>query len=195
MKGSRYVAAMRPKPEDDVAQLMLNAKLRDELEPFLDESLEVINTQAMPTSMENEYLASMLEWERAPVLPISRWFRPELRLPRPDDLSDEQLSEVLWDTIEKLYRKHIVLEFTEHLSDSELYCLIYRDILPSLEKKIARQNTFLHWQCIDDAGNADTWLRYYATPAERAHWAEETGGHLPPSEPPPFPRRMPRRPI
>ena len=39
MKGSRYVAAMRPKPEDDVAQLMLNAQLRDELEPFLDESL------------------------------------------------------------------------------------------------------------------------------------------------------------
>ncbi|MCA9214956.1 MAG: hypothetical protein KDB27_17915 [Planctomycetales bacterium] len=186
---------MRPKPEDDVDQLLLNAQLRDELEPFLDESLEVINTRVMPTSMENEYLASMLEWERAPVLPISRWFRPELRLPRPDDLNDEQLTEVLWDTINKLYQKRIVLEFTEHLSDYELYCLIFRDILPSLEKKIARRNTFLHWQCIDDVGSADIWLRYYATADERAMWAEETGRLLPASEPPPFPRRMPRRPI
>jgi hypothetical protein len=186
---------MRPKPDDDVAQLMLNAQLRDELEPFLDESLEVINTRAMPTRVENEYLASMLEWERAPVLPISRWFRPELRLPRPDDLTDEQLTEVLWDAIEKLYDKRIVLDFTEHLSDRELYYLIYRDILPSLEKKIARQNTFLHWQCIDDSDNAEIWLRYYASDEEREVWGEETGATLPPAEPPPFPRRMPRRPI
>ena len=52
----------------DVEQLMLNARLRDELEPFLYESLEVLNMRHMSTPSENEYLASILAWERAPVL-------------------------------------------------------------------------------------------------------------------------------
>ncbi len=69
---------------EDVDQLMLNARLRDELEPFLDESVDIINSRVLSTPSENEYLASILAWERAPVLPISQWFEPELRLPHPD---------------------------------------------------------------------------------------------------------------
>jgi hypothetical protein len=188
------VSTARPEQNDEVEQLLLNARLRDELEPFLDESVEVVNTRVMSTHMENEYLASMLAWERAPVLPISRWFSPELRLPHPDALTDEQLRRTLWDTIEALYQQQIALDFTDHLSDRDLYCLIYRDILPSLEKKMERANTYLHWQCIDVSQDPDIWLRYYATDEERSAWRREFGEELPPSEAPPYPRRMPRRP-
>ena len=79
---------MTSKRKTEVEQLLLNAQLRDELEPYLDESLDVVDIKRMPTQDENEYLASMLEWERAPALPISRWFCPELILPRPDRLTD-----------------------------------------------------------------------------------------------------------
>jgi hypothetical protein len=187
------VSAARREPQDEVEQLLLNARLRDELEPFLDESVEVVNTRVMPTDQENEYLASMLEWERAPVLPICCWFQPKLVLPAPETLSGQQLHDLLWDTIEKLYDQRIVLDFTDHLTDRQLYCLICRDILPSSEKKIDRSRTFLHWQCIDAADDPEVWLRYYATQDERQTWQEETGGVLPPSQPPPYPRRMPRR--
>ena len=51
-------------------------------------------------------------------------------------LNDEQLNEQLWNTIQKLYDVRIVLDFTDHLSDRQLYTLIFRDILPSAEKKI-----------------------------------------------------------
>ena len=61
-KKGRNVSAARREPQDEVEQLLLNARLRDELEPFLDESVEVVNTRVMPTDQENEYLASMLEW-------------------------------------------------------------------------------------------------------------------------------------
>ena len=149
---------MAAERNEEVDQLMLNAQLRDQLEPYLDESLVVVDTRRMPTSVENEYLASMLEWERAPAIPISRWFRPELRLPAPENLSDSELSNLLWEAIRKLYRKRIALDFTEHLSDRQLYCLIVRDILPSTEKKVSR-NTFLHWQCIDMTEDPDVWLR------------------------------------
>lgn len=178
---------------DEVDQLMLNARLRDELEPFLDESVRVVNARQMPTSEENEYLASMLAWERAPVLPIAQWFEPRLELPSPEVLDDESLHNLLQSTIAKLYEKHIALDFTAHLSDLDLYCLILRDILPSYEKKLELSSTYLHWHCLDPSDDPDTWLRYYASPEEREVWAEETGLPLPEAMKPPYPREMPRR--
>jgi len=180
---------------DEVDHLLRNAQLRDELEPFLDDSISQLNVGELPTPLENEYLASMLAWERAPVLPICEWFQPKLALPRPESLSDEQLHDVLWDTIQKLYDKRIVLEFTDHLSDRQLYCLVYRDILPSPEKKIDGSDNFLHWDCADACGDPEVWLRYYASEEERLGWFDGDEVPLPPTQSPPFPRKLPRQPM
>jgi hypothetical protein len=183
----------RPESEE-VDQLLLNARLRDELEPFLDESVHILDCRRLPTSAENEFLAQMLAWERAPVLPISRWFEPELTLPAPDKLSSEQIRELLWNAIGKLYSQRIVLDFTEHLTDRQLYCLILRDILPSPEKKLDLPRNYLHWHFLDLDTQPEIWLTYYASDEERQIWAEETGQSLPAKATPPYPRRMPRRP-
>ena len=185
----------QPMPDDEVDQLLLNAQLRDELEPYLDESVELVNVRDMPTRDENEFLASMLEWERAPVVPISQWFQPRLDPPSGESLDDQALHKILWETIHALFAKRIVLDFTHHLSDRDLYRLICRDILPSLEKKIERTRTYLHWLCLDPESEADIWLRYYASEEEREAWAAEGGKELPLSELPPFPRRVPRGPM
>ncbi|MEZ6115521.1 MAG: hypothetical protein R3C28_02955 [Pirellulaceae bacterium] len=187
------MSPVRRQPEKDVDELLLNAQLRDELEPYYDDSLLVVNTQAMPTREENIYLASMLQWERAPVLPICQWFDPELAPPNPETVSDDQLPTRLWELIDRLVEKKIVLLFTEHLSDRELYRLIFRDILPSYEKMLIGRETYLYWQCLDPDDNPDTWLRFYATPEEREGWQSETGEALPPAEQPPYPRQIPRR--
>ncbi|MBW3599995.1 MAG: hypothetical protein KY475_22320 [Planctomycetes bacterium] len=182
----------RPNTEE-VDHLLLNARLRDELEPFLDESVCLVDVRTMPTPVENEFLASMLAWERAPVLPISQWFAQELVVPSPDTLSDEALHQVLWDTIHRLCEARIVLDFTDHLSDRELYRVIYRDILPSPEKKIDLPRNYLHWACLDPDEDPDTWLRYYATESQRREWSAETGEAPPASQRPPHPRKMPTR--
>jgi len=179
----------------EVDDLLRNAQLRDALEPLYDESIGCVNAELMSTSRENDFLQSMLEWERAPILPICEWFQPVLRLPAPESLDEACLREVLSETIQRLYDKHIVLDFTDHLADHELYCLIYRDILPSHEKRIHRKNNFLHWDCANTDGDPDTWLRYYASESERQAWAEETEGYLPQGEDPPFPRELPRAPL
>lgn len=190
------VMSRRPDPEE-VEQLLLNAQLRDELEPYLDESLQCVNVAEVPTPVENEFLASILAWERAPVLPVCEWFDPPLELPHPDTLDDAELHTRLWQVIRKLYSQRIVLDYTDHLSDRELYCIIFRDILPSPEKKIDLARNYLHWNCAESADDIESkvWLRYYASEAERKSWAEETGRPLPPAEPPPYPRRMPSRPL
>ena len=182
-----------PKP-DEVEQLLRNAELRDELERYFDESISRVNVQHWTLAAENEFLASMLAWEQAPILPIYRWFEPELRLPRPESLKDDDLHQILWDVIRKLAVKRIVLDFTDHLSDRELYCLIYRDILPAREKKLDYPGSYLHWDCTGAGGDSEVWLRYYATEEERQEWAENYRQPLPPRTPLPYPRNLPREP-
>ena len=116
-------------------ELLRNAELRTELEPYADESLTRVNSRSWTLQQENQYLASMLEWEKAPVLPIYQWFdREELALPAPQAVCDELLPGLLDDLARKLYEKHIVLDYTDHLSDRELYRIILYKILPQNEK-------------------------------------------------------------
>ena len=180
---------------EEVDNLLRNAQLRDALEPLLDEAIGRVNVQVMTTGAENDFLESMLEWERAPMLPICEWFQPKLELPHPDRMSDQQLRDLLYQTIGRLFEKHVVLDFTDHLTDRQLYCLIYRDILPSHEKMIRRQSNYLHWDCANTDGDPDAWLRYYASDEERQVWADETGCFAPPMEDPPHIRNLPRAPL
>ncbi len=187
--------APEPKREEEVDQLLLNGRLRDELEPFEDEAMAWFDRDSLPTEVENEYLSAMLAWERAPALPISKWFRPEMKLPPADQLADEELHMLLWETIRKLDRKRIVLEFTDHLADRQLYTLIRRDILPVPEKKIDARGNYLHWDCAGQANDPDVWLKYYASDEERQHYADE-GHEVPARETPPYPRRdLPKHPL
>ena len=174
-----------------VDQLLLNARLRDEIEPFLDESVQLLEDHRLPLEQENEFLASMLDWERAPVLPIGSWFEPELTPPAPDLLDDRQLARQLEVLVGQLYERHVVLEFTDHLDDRQLYCLILRDILPAQEKRLSTPSRFLHWQCLDERADTDIWLAYYATDRQRKSWQQENGGRLPARSAPPYPRRLP----
>jgi hypothetical protein len=183
-----------PRRAEEVEELLRNAELREELEPYFDEAISRVNGLRWPIRAENEYLAAMLAWEMAPVLPICKWFEPELRPPRPDTLSDEELHQILWDIIYRLYEKRIVLDFTDHLSDRELYTLIYRHILPSREKKLDHATHYIHWDCSACDGDPEIWLRYYASEAERQAWAARYRQPLPPRCLPPYPRNLPRDP-
>jgi hypothetical protein len=174
---------------DEVDLLLANARLRDELEPYRDESIDDSSVARMSLRTENEYLASMLAWERAPALPIASWFTPVLELPSPDLLNDAALTRLLYDTIGQLFSEGIVLCCTDHLSDRELYKIIYRDILPCCEKKVELPGKFLEWRCIEDH---DTWLRYYADAVERRRFQEEYNVDIPASETPQYKRNLPR---
>lgn len=188
------MADSRKSSWSDLDELMRNAELRDELEPYYDESISRVSVQRLPLAVENDYLASMLAWEMAPIVPIYRWFDPELRPPRPSALSDQDLHDILWDLIYKLYEKRIILDFADHLTDRELYTLIYRHILPAREKKIDSRNTYLHWDCAAVGGDPEIWLRYYASGDERQAWAETYHQPLPPTDVPLYRRTMPVEP-
>ena len=183
-----------PEPEE-VDSLIRNAELRDEIEPYLDEAISEINFRLLPTPTENRFLESMLAWERAPLVSIARWFDPPLALQPACTLDDEQLFSRLWETIEKLFSKRIVLDFTDHFSDRELYSLIRREIFPAAVKRVDLPDNYIHWDCsADDAGEPLAWLKYYATDQEREQWVVEENRDPPAREVPPYPRALPTAP-
>lgn len=177
----------------EVDELILNVELRNEIEPYLDEAVSRILFQRLPVSLENDFLVCMLDWETAPIEPIYRWFDPELRIPAPNTLTDEKLAQVLIEVIEELYSQKIILDFTSHLSDRELYTLIYRDILPSREKNLKHRNNFIHWDC--SAGDSEVWLCYYASDDDREQWADSYQQPLPSKLLPRFHRDLPQHPF
>lgn len=177
----------------DLDLILQNARLRDELEPYWDDSVVAVDLEGMPTDLENRYLSSLLAWERAPVLPIAEWFNPPLELPPPEQMGEEELRIRLTYAIRRLYEQNVLLEYTGHLSDRQLYCLILRDILPAQEKRLKLPDAGIHWQCYDPIADEETWLRFYATQGEREEWADETGLKLPPRERLPFPREIDRK--
>ena len=174
----------------EIEELMRNAELRTELEPFADESVSRVRLIHWSLHRENEFLAGMLDWEVSPVEPIAKWFVPELSVPVPGKLDDEQLVQALDHVIAKLFEKRLLLDFSDHLSDRELYTLIYRDILPSREKNLRHRSGFIHWDC--SCGDDEVWLRFYATDDEREEYQECTGERLPPKEVPPYYRDLPQ---
>ena len=180
---------------DEIDDLIRNAELWTELEPYYDESISRVDVRHLSLKLENEFLASMLDWETAPIVPIYRWFEPEMRLPNPALLSENDLLSILNDTVLKLYEKKIILDFTDHLSDLELYQLISLNILPSREKKLDKRNNYIHWDCSHAGGDPNVWLAYYASDEERESWADVYRQPLPPKMVPGYHRDWPQDPF
>lgn len=176
---------------EEVEQLLINARLRDALDPYVDDSMLPLKSRRLTTAAENEFLASLLAWERAPVEPISRWFDPELVLPHPAQLSEEGLRDALRQAIDRLYQRRIVLQWTDHLSDRQLYLILYRDLLPTEQKNLDLRDQYQVWRFLDIEEDTELWLRYYATDEERRDWSECSGEPPPPAERAPYPRLLP----
>jgi hypothetical protein len=97
-------------------------------------------------------------------------------LPEPETLDDEALHAVLWQTIAALSRLGCYLDQTDHLSDRELYTLLYRDVLPD-EMPALDGGGGGAWH-IDILGGCSTediqlYLKHYADERTRQHWRSE----------------------
>jgi hypothetical protein len=183
--------AHHPDPEE-IDCLLRNGELRNAIEPYLDEAVCEIDFRHLPTEAENRFLESMLAWELAPLSPVARWFDPPLAMQPVCTLDDGQVGERLREVIERLHEKRIVLDFTDHLSDRELYSLIRRDILPAVLKRVDLPDNFVHWDCSATLdGDPTVWLTYYASDEERAAWRLEEGREPPPRRVPAHPRALP----
>jgi hypothetical protein len=113
-------------------------------------------------------------------------------LPNPQSMDDETLHAALWATIEALGQIGVFLDQTNHLSDRELYTLLWQELLieemPSLD---VDGNSAWHIDILGKCSDEDIvlYLKYYADEPTRQHWRVEFPAYdVPDHEDPPYDR-------
>ena len=99
-----------------------------------------------------------------------------LDLPPPDELNDKQINKKLWDIIHSLALQGVFLYSTDHLSDRELYEVLWHDILR--EENFTQPtlpNSACHIDILGGWSEEDTILHltYYADEEERQAWLKD----------------------
>jgi hypothetical protein len=121
---------------------------------------------------------------RRTVAPRRRSFdvlvRSGLTLPPPVELDDAQITVTLWQVIRGLAFLRMFLEFTDHVSDRELYGRLWNDILrvpTALEPE--DENGAWHVDLTGSGSDEDVeaYLKYYADDDERRRWAQDWPDH------------------
>lgn len=115
-----------------------------------------------------------------------------ITLPPPSEIADADLNAKLWEVINALSLMGAYLEHTDHLSDRELYILLWEDVLV---EEMAIQSPIVTLAChIDLIGSGseednDIYLKYYADKDDRLLWIKEFPDKpAPRREPLPFDR-------
>ncbi len=99
-----------------------------------------------------------------------------ISLPPPGELADAELNAKLWEVINALALMGAYLVHTDHLSDRELYTLLWDDVL--LEEMVIQSPTVTlvcHIDLIGSGSEEDNniYLKYYADEDDRTLWVKE----------------------
>jgi len=143
-----------------------------------------------PPEIEEAFLERVLAFETSPRRTLFEILHElNVELPRPKKLTDGELTAKLWEVIHALLSRSIVLGNTDHLTDRELYTLLWNETL--------REEFVI---CPDYAINVDMtktgpdngipiYLKYYASEEERRLYSDAYPGcELPQHVEPPLRR-------
>jgi hypothetical protein len=148
----------------------------------------------LPPEIEEQFWKNVLAVENAPeAVPFDELLRRGMALPPPEELDDVALVAKLWDVIRGLEDLGVYLEFTNHLSDRQLYVSLWSRILRE-PMAISPEDLDSAWQidvsaAASDDDGIDVYLTYYADEEDRRQWADEyPDDQLPEPKPLPYDR-------
>jgi hypothetical protein len=122
-----------------------------------------------------------------------------IELPEPDAVSDADISRKLWEVIAGLAARRVMLNYSDHLNDREMYAALWHDRLRGETPAIDEIGFTSHIDLADalDEDNGLAYFKYYADEDFRASWLETDPDFvMPPHEDPPYSRDyvLPRTP-
>jgi hypothetical protein len=89
----------------------------------------------------------------------------QVSLPPPDTISDADITDVLWKVIHKMAALGAYLSSTNHLSDRELYNVLWNDILRDDYPVVTEEFPLVSFMDVLGKWSSEdvqTWLKYYA---------------------------------
>jgi hypothetical protein len=181
-----------PKDLNRIDQEIHINELRDQVDKLSGGS-DTFIAKDCPPELQETFLEGILDFERLPLTtPFERLGRVGVELPDPSSLADERLAAKLWDVIRALRCMNVFLYHTNHLSDRQLYELLWTELLrepgPDLPPDSGWRNHIdILGGCSEEDMQLD--LKYYADEEERARWAKDWPGDvIPAHQDPPYDR-------
>ncbi|HEY1302135.1 MAG TPA: hypothetical protein VGF24_01215 [Vicinamibacterales bacterium] len=136
---------------------------------------------------------NLVAFETAPVTTLTQQLRHAgCHSPEPESMTDDQLTVTLREVIDALARLRVFLEYTDHLSDRDLYARLWRHELPQdipLLPFDPRGAWRLQLTGSGSEEDTDAYLRYYADEEVRRQWLADFPDYvMPPHEELPYDR-------
>lgn len=130
-----------------------------------------------PPEVVEQFWERVVDWETAPqTTHMAQLAKMGIDLPAPETMDDATLSAKLWEMLTALGKINVLVEFTDHLSDRELYTYLWSEGL-RLETPDLPFDEASHWHIdlVSSGSEEDTeaWLKYYADEETRRDWAKD----------------------
>jgi hypothetical protein len=148
---------------------------------------------ALPPQMREQFWRSVLEFEEAEQMTFfQQLLDAGIELPEPESLGDEQLTVKLWEVINALAQLNTYISQTDHLSDRELYTLLWRETLREETDVLPEDEAWIcDLQLLSNGSEENTrrYLQYYADESYRRQWLADFPDYdMPPHEDRPYDR-------
>jgi hypothetical protein len=131
---------------------------------------------AVDTETET-FWKSVMAFEKAPeTTHFDQLVGRGVALPKPEEMDDEDLTVKLWEIIQWLAGIRVYLYHTDHLSDRELYELLWWDLLRQTTVDTSElAGTSCHLDILGNGSEEEhyLYLKYYADKRERQFWEEQ----------------------
>jgi hypothetical protein len=134
---------------------------------------------------ELERLDRFLDGTEAGEVPLEVLRARGIVMPEEKSLDDSELHRVLWTVIHGMAEIGMFLEWTDHLSDRELYRFLAEALLQETMLAFGAEHLSPIGGCSEE--DNDVYLRYYADEEDRKSWSGD-GATIPPHEARPFDR-------
>ena len=178
---------------EQVEHIFRITELKGEVEKLTGGQMMVWESSDIPAEVEEEFWEQVLAYESATMISHrARLARAGFAPPAPDGLTDVELTTALTALILALAAQQIYLTSTDHLSNRELYTLLWSETLeeegPDLPPSAAMA---YHIDLVSSGSEEDLylWLQYYADEDARQHWFATWPEYpIPPHESPPYAR-------
>ncbi len=179
--------------EDEAERAKKIAELKRQAQELVGGKMAEGELEECPPEVTEQFLEQVVAYEKAPwTTNFKQLEEAGMELPAPETLNDEQLTKKLWEVIHGLALLRVFLEDTNHLSDRELYTLLWSDMLREEVKAVPLdEDGAYHVSPLGGCSEEDIQLqmKYYADEDWRRHWLEDFPDFpMPEHEDPPYDR-------
>lgn len=153
-------------------------QLKEEARRVSGGRMHSFGVDALPKDVAEQFLKRIIAFETGPTTTdFDRLTAEGVSLPAPEDVPEPAIGVVLWRVIFALARHRVFLSRTNHLSDRELYAVLWHTVLREEVTIVPDDDTGASNVVIPgDDPESTNYLSYYASEKDREDWQRKFPG-------------------